>query len=106
VNVLTLELNLTCAEGVLLKAVSFNVMDFSRSYFFVVYSKSFKRVRKIVKSHYYLCHIYPSVCLSAWNNSASTGRIFIKFHLRLFLKSLSIKFKFYEKNDKNNEYFT
>jgi hypothetical protein len=32
----------------------------------------FRRGRKIAKNDYYLRH----VCMSAWNNSASSGRIF------------------------------
>jgi hypothetical protein len=31
----------------------------------------------------------PSVCPSAWNNSAPTGRIFIKFGIRVFSENLS-----------------
>jgi hypothetical protein len=34
----------------------------------------FRRVRKIAKSDYYLRHVR----LSAWNNSAPTGRILMK----------------------------
>jgi hypothetical protein len=36
----------------------------------------------------------PSVCPSAWNNSAPTGRIFSKFDIWAFLENLSRKFKF------------
>jgi len=37
-----------------------------------------------------------SVRLSAWNNSASTRRIFMKFGILIYLsKKLSTKFKFY-----------
>jgi hypothetical protein len=50
-----------------------------------------RRVCKIAKSDYYLC---PS--LSVWNNSASMERIFMKFDMRLFLKSLLRKFKFHK----------
>jgi hypothetical protein len=46
----------------------------------------FKRVRKIV------C---LSVCLSACNNSAPTGLIFTKLHIREFFENLSRKFTFY-----------
>jgi hypothetical protein len=52
----------------------------------------FRRVRKIAKSDYLLCH----VCPSAWNNSAPTGRIFIRFCIWVFYENLSIKFKIYE----------
>jgi len=37
--------------------------------------KYFRRVGKIVKSDYYHCHLCPSL----WNDSANTGRIFMKF---------------------------
>jgi hypothetical protein len=36
-------------------------------------------VRKIAKSNHYLRHICLSVCPSARNNSAPTGRIFVEF---------------------------
>jgi hypothetical protein len=39
--------------------------------------------------------VRPSVRLSAWNNSASTGRIFIKFYIWICLETLSRKFKFH-----------
>jgi hypothetical protein len=35
--------------------------------------------------------VCPSVRLSAWNNSASTGPIFMKFDICLFLRNLSKK---------------
>jgi hypothetical protein len=45
-----------------------------------VYEGVFIRgVRKIEKNDYYLRHVCPSVHLLAWNNSAPTGRIFMKF---------------------------
>jgi hypothetical protein len=33
-----------------------------------------------------------SACLSAWNNSASTGRIFMKFYIWGFFENVSRKF--------------
>jgi len=36
-----------------------------------------------------------SVCLSAWNNSAPTGRIFLKFDIWVFFENRSRKFKFH-----------
>jgi hypothetical protein len=36
-----------------------------------------------------------SVCPSAWNNSASTGRIVMKFYISGFFENLSRKFKFH-----------
>jgi hypothetical protein len=41
----------------------------------------FRRVRKIAKNDYKLRLLCLSVCLSAWNNSASTGRIFMEIDI-------------------------
>ena len=53
---------------------------------------------KISNSEYllwYVClFICLSLCLSAWNSSAPTGLIFIKYDIGEFLKKLSGKFKF------------
>jgi hypothetical protein len=43
----------------------------------------------------FVMSVRPSVCLSAWNNSVPTGRIFIKFDIWAFSENLSIKFKFH-----------
>ena len=43
----------------------------------------------------FVMSVRPSVYLSAWNNSAPTGRIFIKFDIWAFPENLSIKFKFH-----------
>jgi hypothetical protein len=51
-----------------------------------------RRVREIAKSDYFLRH----VCPSAWNSSAPTGRIFIKFDIWGFFENLWRKFKLYE----------
>ena len=48
------------------------------------------RVHKIAKSDCYL-HVRPS----AWNNSAPTGRIFMKFYIWVFFENLSRNFKFH-----------
>jgi hypothetical protein len=53
-----------------------------------------RRVRKIAKSNCQLRHVCVSVSTSAWNNSAPTGRIFIKFCIWGFSENLSRKFKF------------
>ena len=37
----------------------------------------------------------PSACLSAWNSSAPTGRIFLSFHFYVFFEYLPRKFKFH-----------
>jgi hypothetical protein len=54
----------------------------------------FKCFRKLAKSNYYIRHVCLSVLPSAWNNLASTGRIFIKFDIWRFFKNLSSTFKF------------
>jgi hypothetical protein len=45
----------------------------------------FKRLLKIVETYYYRRQVcafaHPSVCLSAWNNSAPIGRILTKFDI-------------------------
>jgi len=48
--------------------------------------------------------VCPSVCLSAWNNEAHTGRI-MKFDISRSFEYLSRKFTF-QKSDKNVGYFT
>ena len=72
----------------------------------------FKSVRKIAKTEYYLRHVCssvgPSVCFSfypsAWNNSASTGRIFMKLDIWVLFENLSRKFKVPLKSDKEDQY--
>ena len=57
-----------------------------------VFRKSiFRRVRKNVKSDYYLRHVRPS----AWNNSTTDGRILMKFDIYSFLENLSRKIEFH-----------
>jgi len=41
---------------------------------------AYGRVRKIAKSDFELRLVCLSVCRSAWNNSAPTGRIYMKFY--------------------------
>jgi hypothetical protein len=45
--------------------------------------------------HHVCLSVQPSVRPSTWNNSARTGRIFIKFDIQLFFETLSRKFKFH-----------
>jgi len=40
--------------------------------------------------------VYPRVCLFAWNNSALTARIFMKFAIWWYLENVSRKFTFYK----------
>ena len=47
----------------------------------------------------------PSARPPAWNNSASTGRIFMKFCIGIFFESLS-RVQMSIKREKNNGYFT
>ena len=46
------------------------------------------------------------VRLSAWNNSVSTGRIFVKFGISIFRKSVEKQTQVSSKSDKNNGHFT
>ena len=58
----------------------------------------FRHVRKIAKKRLLASScpsVRPSVCLSAWNNSAPTGRILIEFYVCVFFENLSRKFKFH-----------
>ena len=55
----------------------------------------FRGVRKISKSDYWLRQVCPS-CPHAFNNSAPTARIFMKFDIAVFLQNLSRKFNFVE----------
>jgi hypothetical protein len=43
----------------------------------------------------FIMSVRPSVRLSAWNISVLTGRIFIKFHIRVFFENLPKEFKFH-----------
>lgn len=47
-----------------------------------------KGMMKVVSSEsrndYYLCHVCPSLHLSAWNITKSTGRSFVIFHIKDF----------------------
>jgi hypothetical protein len=49
---------------------------------------------------------FMSVRLSVLNNSAPTGRIFMKFDIRVFLEKSVEKIQVSFKSDKNNGYFT
>jgi len=75
------------------------IHDTSKITFFLHF---FRHIRKTVKSYYELHH----VCLSAWNKSAATGQIFMKFDIWKFFENLSGKFKFHLKLDKNRGYST
>ena len=53
-----------------------------------------RRIRKIAKKRL-LTSSHMSICLSAWNNSAPTGRIFMKFDIWVFFENLSRKLQFH-----------
>jgi len=60
---------------------------------FVITFYRFTRVRNIAKNDYEIRHV--SVHPSAWNNSAPTGWIFMKFYIWTSFENLSRKFKFH-----------
>jgi len=62
----------------------------------------FMRVRNIAKSDYYLRYVSLSVCPSAWNNSAPTVQIYMKFDILGFFEKSAEKIQFSLKHDKNN----
>ena len=64
---------------------------------------AFAKLRKSIISFY---PVSSSVCQSAWNNSAPTRRIFIKFDIWVLFGKLSRKIQVSLKSDKNNRYFT
>jgi hypothetical protein len=47
-----------------------------------------------------------SVCLSAWNKSLSTGRVFMKFGIWVFFGKYVDKIQVSLKSGGNNAYFT
>jgi len=53
----------------------------------------YRRVSKIAKSDCFFRHVCLSVCPYALNNSAPTGRIFVKFDICVFFENLSILLK-------------
>ena len=54
-------------------------------YMYVHIYRDFRRVRKIAKMPL-LASSGQSVCLSAWNNSAPTGQIFMKFDIEVLFE--------------------
>ena len=74
-----------------------NCRFFWRSFQFV-----FRFFRKIAISDYQLVLVRPS----AWNNSAPTGRIFMKFDISVFFEKYVEKIPVSLNFDKNNGYFT
>jgi hypothetical protein len=54
---------------------------------------TFGEVRKATIS--IVMSLCPSTCSSTWKNSVPTGRIFMKFDIRVFIENLLRKFKFH-----------
>jgi hypothetical protein len=68
--------------------------------FLSLFAKLRKATLRLVMS------VCPSVCLSAWNNSASTVRIFRVFDICVFFRECVEKIQFSLKSDKKSGYFT
>jgi hypothetical protein len=67
----------------------------------LIITSTFRRLRKIAKSGYWLRY----VCLSEWNNSAPTIRIFMKFYICVIFENLP-KNQVSLKSAENKGYFT
>jgi hypothetical protein len=63
---------------------------------------AFAKSRKATIS--FFIFVCPAVCPSVWNNSAPTGRVFLKSDTRIFRKSVE-KIQVSLKSDNNNGYF-
>ena len=61
--------------------------------FIIQFSGAFAKLRKATIS--VVIYIHPSVDLSAWNNSTTTGRIFMQIDSSVFSENLSRKFNFH-----------
>jgi len=53
----------------------------------------------------YRLSVHTYIRPSAWDNSAATGRIFMKFDIWTYLENLSRKIQVLFKSNKNNSYF-
>ena len=70
---------------------------------YLIFSKLWKATDSVVM---FVCSsVYSSIRPPAWNNSARTGRIFMKVDMSVFFENLSRKFVSLT-SDKNNGYFT
>ena len=63
---------------------------------------AFEKLRKTTTIFVVCLSVRPS----AWNNSSTTGRIFMKFDIWLFFESLFENFQRSLKSEKNDRYFT
>jgi len=94
-----------CEHGKILRGFSERLTGYDRVLCLNTVA-SFKRVRRIAKSNYWLRHACLSVRPPTWNSSAPTGRMLVKFEVLLFLENLSRKFKFLLKSYKNDDLCT
>jgi hypothetical protein len=100
---------LTHFDNVILFKISFTLLDFINSIVLRRVGKTAKATIGFVMSVCLSIRLCLSVCLSylsAWNNSAPTGRIFIKFDTWIFLRKSVEKIQVWLKFDKNNGHFT
>ena len=98
--------SLVCFEGILMLSIEsaatcmFVTMFENKKtlrFFDTFHLCAFRHVRKLEKRDYLLVSSCLFLCLSlpsAWNNSAPTGRGFLKFDIWIFFKYLSRKVKF------------
>ena len=81
---------------VVLRILNTSVLDFVVSVGWCVWIQgSFRVFAKLQVTASFIMCVCLSVSLSGWNNSASIGRILMKFHIWVFFKNLSRKFKFH-----------
>ena len=59
------------------------------------YFTTFRRFHKIFLNRPLASSCLSVLCLSAWNSSAPTGRIFMKFFIWMFFENPSRKFEFH-----------
>jgi hypothetical protein len=70
--------------------------------YFLLSSVTHNPLRLETRSQNWGKRLLASSRLSAWNNSAPTGRIFVKFDLGFFFSTIQVSLK----SDKNNGHFT
>jgi len=65
---------------------------------------AFRRLYKIAESDYWLYHVFPSVRLPAWSNTAAAGRTLMKFDDLMIFRKPAQKIQVLLKSDKNIGY--
>jgi len=77
------------------------ILDLHKIDWFLVAFAKLQKKKRLLASPYSSVRlsaclsVHPLLRLSAWNNSAPTGRIFMKFDIWVFLEKLSRKAKFH-----------